>query len=157
MRSTFILAALLLIAVPLRAQTDTTSAPATLTGLCPGSTVRIYLTPGGPVQGRCAAVMDGRLVVRQEDGERTVPVADVSEVWTRERATEPGMWYGAAAGALTLVSAGLLVASAMCESSDCSGDYMLVIGYGTVVGGGTGALIGGTIGYLTRRWVRQYP
>lgn len=159
MRPTIILAALLLLAAaPAAAQTlDTTAVGAALTA-CPGARVRLHQGSGGPVQGRCGPVMDGRLLIRDGDGsERVVPLQGVREVWVHERQTQRGALLGAGIGAGTLVLTGVLLVNMTCYSSECANDYVLAIQWGALIGGGTGAVVGAGIGYLSRDWERKYP
>lgn len=153
---------LLLAAAPAAGQAvdapDSASVAAALLEVCPGAHVRLYRDTGRLVQGRCGPVLDGRLLVGDRPGdERDVRLREVRQVWVHERQTRDGALVGAGIGAGTLMLAGALLTSMLCESSDCSGDYLIVIQYGTLVGGGAGALLGGAIGYLTRDWERRYP
>jgi hypothetical protein len=157
---------LLLAAAPARAQTpdsagvngDTAWIHSVLDDACPGGRVRLYRGSGGPVHGRCGPVMDGRLLVRDADAtERAVELRNVREVWVLERQTGQGALIGAGLGAGALILAGSLLVSALCETDDCSGDYVTVFAVGTLVGGGAGSLLGGAIGYLTKGWERKYP
>ena len=166
MRALLALAALLLIAAaPARAQTsaaaqppDTSRVAAALADACPGSRVRLHGDTGRPVQGRCGPVLDGRLVVTDRAaGERTIPLQSVREVWIHERQTRKGALVGAGVGAGTLVVLGVLLTNLVCYSSECAEDYLLAVQFGTLAGGGTGALVGGAIGYLSRDWERRYP
>lgn len=160
MRPILALAALLLVAAaPAAAQTsDTTAVGAALAAACPGARVRLYQASGGPVQGQCGPVTDGRLLIRDGDGgERAVPLQGVREVWVRERQTQRGALLGAGIGAGTLVLTGVLLVNMACYSSECANDYVLAIQWGALVGGGAGALIGGGIGYLSPEWKRKYP
>jgi hypothetical protein len=44
-----------------------------------------------------------------------------------------------------------------CEQDDhCSGDRPTVILYSIGIGGSAGALVGGGLGYLAKRWIRIY-
>ena len=160
MRPTIILAALLLLAaVPAAAQApDTTAVGAALSVACPGSRVRLYREAGGPVQGRCGPAMDGHLLLRDAGAdEREVPLQGVREVWVHERQTRRGALLGAGIGAGTLVLTGVLLVNMACYSSECANDYVLAIQWGALLGGGTGAVVGAGIGYLSREWERKYP
>lgn len=159
MRPPIIVAALLLLAAaPAAAQaTDTTAVGAVLADVCPGARVRLYREAGGPAQGRCGAVMDGRLLVHDGFAEREVPLRGVREVWVHERQTRRGALLGAGIGAGTLVLTGVLLVNMACYSSECANDYVLAIQWGAIIGGGTGALVGTGIGYLSRDWERKYP
>ena len=152
-----ILAALLFVAAPLRAQApDTARVHAVLSAECPGARVRLYLV-GDSTQGVCGPVLDGRLVVRSAGVERPVALASVREIWVQERQTKRGAVIGAGAGATLLTLAGVAVVAAFCETGDCGGDYANVIPLSVVVGGAGGAVIGAGIGYLTMAWERRYP
>ncbi len=159
MRPVLAFAALLLLAAaPAAAQSsDTTRAGAALARACPGARVRLYPETGAPVQGQCGPVMDGRLLVVDGTGEREVRLSGVREVWVRERQTGRGALMGAGVGAGTLSLLGVLLVNTVCYSSECSGDYLAALGYGTLIGGSTGALVGAGIGYLNRGWERRVP
>jgi hypothetical protein len=153
------LAAMLLVAAPPAAAQaeDTARVGAVLAEVCPGVRVRLHGAAGGTVQGRCGPVLDGRLVVTDDAARRALPLASVREVWVHERQTRRGATIGAGVGAGTLVLAGVLFVNLACYSSDCTRDYLLAIQYGTLIGGGAGALLGAGIGYLSRDWERRYP
>jgi hypothetical protein len=159
MRAILALAILLLAAAPAAAQTtDTTAVGAALSAACPGARVRLYRETGGPVQGGCGPVLDGRLLLRDAGtDEREVPLQGVREVWVHERQTRKGALLGAGIGAGTLVLTGVLLVNMACYSSECANDYLLAVQWGALIGGGTGAVVGAGIGYLSREWERTYP
>lgn len=158
MRPLLLSVLLALLAAPLCAQpSDSATAEVVLATACPGARVRLYRETGGPVQGRCGPVMDSRLLLRDAGAdEREVPLASVREVWVHERQTRKGALLGAGIGAGTLVLTGVLLVNMACYSSECANDYVLAIQWGALIGGGTGAVVGAGIGYLSREWERKY-
>lgn len=156
---------LLLAVAPLGAQTDTARTAldtarihGVLDDACPGARVRLHLASRGMPEGRCGPVVDGRLVI--DDGSaagRTVALETIRQVWVRERQTADGALVGAGIGAGTMALVGILFVSGLCETDDCTGDYVRAIPLVTLMGGGAGLLAGGVLGWLTKDWERKFP
>jgi hypothetical protein len=158
MRRAIFLAALLFTALPAAAQTaDTARIGAALAEACPGARVRLYRDAGGPAQGTCGPVVDARLVVREDGSEQPVALASVREVWVERRATGRGAAIGGGIGAGLLMVSGYVVVRGMSDGAAYGDDLAVVLPLAALVGGTTGGLIGGGIGYLTKVWERRYP
>jgi hypothetical protein len=156
----FLLAFLLLVsALPARAQTtDTASIARVLERPCPGGQVRLSLLSGGSEEGRCAAVMDGRLVLRESSGAaREVPLAGIRSVWVRERQTGRYAVRGALAGAGAMALVGIFIVNSGCGTSNCRRDYTAPVVASSLAGGAGGLLVGTVAGYIEVRWTRRYP
>ena len=128
----------------------------------------VALLPQATVRASAAGVLvEGRFPQMQRDtlwlntsktGMVPVPVRYVDSLWTRERSFLRGALIGGAVGGVVVSGFFLFLVKGLCESvKGCSDDYPLAIGYGVVIGGGSGALIGTGIGGLVRRWQRRYP
>lgn len=122
-----------------------------------GSVVRVR-TPRLTSRGRLAGSSDNSLVLATPTGTLSpIRFDSIEEIWKQGHYAKRGAIIGGAAGAALLTSFGLLLVSGLCEQADgCSDDYPTVILYGIGIGGGGGALVGGGLGYLAKRWIRVY-
>ncbi|HST62709.1 MAG TPA: hypothetical protein VLK84_28645 [Longimicrobium sp.] len=150
---------LLLAAGPVRAQTtDTASVARALDAPCPGGRVRLHLLSGGSEEGRCGAVMDGRLVLRESSGAaREVPLAGIRSVWVQQRQTGRYAVHGALAGAGAMALVGIFIVNSGCGTSNCRRDYTAPVIASSLAGGAGGLLVGTIAGYSEVRWKRRYP
>lgn len=150
---------LLLAAVPARAQTtDTASVARALDKPCPGGRVRLGLLSGGSEEGKCGAVMDGRLVLRDDAGAvREVPLAGIRSVWVRERQTGRYAVRGALAGAGAMALLGIFIVNSGCGTSSCRRDYTAPVVASSLAGGAGGLLVASIAGYTEVKWKRRYP
>lgn len=150
---------LLLAGVPAQAQTaDTASIARVLAEPCPGGRVRLGLVAGASEEGRCGAVMDGRLVLRDHSGAaREVPLAGIRTVWVRERQTARYALRGGLLGAGAMALVGITLVNTACETGSCRRDYAAPIAASALAGGAGGALVGAVAGYGEGRWTRRYP
>lgn len=150
---------LLLAAAPARAQTaDTASIARVLDGPCPGGRVRVHLLLGGSEEGRCGAVMDGRLVLQEGAGAvREVPLTGIRTVWVRERQTGRYALRGALGGAGAMALVGIVLVNTACGTSNCRREYAAPVAAMSLAGGAGGLLVGAVAGYGEVKWKRRYP
>jgi hypothetical protein len=150
---------LLLTAVPVRAQTaDTASIARVLDEPCPGGRVRLGLLAGGSEEGRCSAVTDGRLVLRDNAGAaREVPLAGIRTVWVQQRQTGRYAIRGGLLGAGAMALVGIVLVNTVCQTSSCRRDYAAPIAASSLTGGAGGLVVGAVAGYGEVKWKRRYP
>jgi len=125
--------------------------------LTPGAHLRVA-SAGQRSEGRFRAAVRDSLLLNWREVTWGVPLEQVDTLWVRQRATGPGAVAGAVVGAAALTALGLVFLNATCDAAaGCSDDYPVVIVLGGLVGAGGGALVGGALGSLGRRWSRRYP
>lgn len=122
-----------------------------------GSLLRIR-TPRLTSRGNLAGSSDNALVLSTSSGTLSpIRYDTIEEIWKQGNYAKRGAIIGGATGAALLTSFGLILVNGLCEQSDgCSDDYPTVVLYGIGIGGGGGALIGGGLGYLAKRWIKVY-
>jgi hypothetical protein len=110
------------------------------------------------VEGRYSGLTSEALVLGITPGnQRPIDFDDITDIWKRESNWKRGAIIGGIAGAIVVSSVVVAIGKAACEQPDgCSGDVPILIGFGTLIGGGGGALVGGGIGYLAKRWEKVY-
>jgi hypothetical protein len=139
---------LLLAAPPVAAQV--TAEP--LGTLRPGAHLRISLA-GDLVKGRFASVTPSTLTLATDSGQRAIPLANITTVWERKRHGARGALIGGVIGAAAFTGFIHLMVSALCDSGDgCARDHRRAWGYGIVLGGAGGGLLGAGIGSMFTRW-----
>lgn len=122
-----------------------------------GKLVRVS-ADGRRVQGRIAAIEGDNLVLSVDDTRRPIVIAEIDSLWRRRGAYGKGALVGGVVGAAAFTGFLHFVVSIACESSDgCRDDRRRAWGYGLVLGGAGGALLGAGIGGLFNRWERLEP
>jgi hypothetical protein len=128
-----------------------------LTPLRVGTRLRIA-TAGEVVQGRLALVTPSTLTITTDSGQRAIPLQNITTVWERKRHGGRGALIGGVIGAAGFTGFLHLIVSALCDSSDgCTRDHRRAWGYGIVLGGAGGGLLGAGIGSLFTRWEQRAP
>lgn len=122
-----------------------------------GAALRVR-TSRATTRGMFSGVSDDALVLAGDAGNVTPIRFDaVQDIWKQGNYAKNGAIIGGLTGATLLTSFGLLLVTGLCETGDgCRGDYPTVVLYGIGIGGGAGALVGGGIGYLAKRWIEIY-
>jgi hypothetical protein len=122
-----------------------------------GSILRVR-TSRLTTRGTLAGSSDNALVLATPSGTLAPIRFDaIEEVWKQGHYAKRGAIIGGVTGATLLTTFGLLLISGLCEQVDgCSNDYPTVALYGIGIGGGGGALVGGGLGYLAKRWIKVY-
>jgi hypothetical protein len=124
------------------------SPAAALAHLRPGQHVRLAVGESETVQGRLAALRDGRVIVKGvEDGPS---IEAIREVWVRRPSTKKGALIGGGVGAV-VCGAGL---GFFVYALDREAHWKAAGVFGTVAGGAAGALTGAAIGSAFHRWER---
>ncbi|MDX2262775.1 MAG: hypothetical protein SFU84_13875 [Gemmatimonadales bacterium] len=153
MRYLSALALSLLAAAPAAAQV--TAEP--LSALRSGAHLRVALA-GDLVNGRFATVTPSTLTITTDSGPRAIPLQNITTVWERKRHGARGALIGGVIGAAAFTGFLHLIVSAFCETSDgCAKDHRRAWGYGIVIGGAGGGLVGAGIGSLFTRWEQRAP
>ena len=158
MRRILLSAALaLLAAAPVRAQTpDTTALRALVARVCPGTPVIVTIEARQRGPATCTPLPDARLLVDLGDERLTPRLAEIEEVWVRERNTARGVQTGAIVGGLMLGSAAGFFSYALCDAAECGGEIVPHAALGALVGGVAGGLVGSAFGYVSKVWKRRY-
>lgn len=126
---------------------------------CAGRMVRVTTTAGEEVRGQCGPVEDTRLlVVAQDSSVVEVPYRAVDGIWVRRSGFVKGVNGGALLGGILGGTWGALVGTTLCDGGQsCTGETVaFTVGSG-VLGALTGGFIGGSIGSMTRVWIRLHP
>lgn len=148
MRYLSALALSLLAAAPAAAQV--TAEP--LSALRSGAHLRVALA-GGLVNGRFASLTPSTLTIATDSGARAIPLQNITTVWERKRHGARGALIGGVIGAAAFTGFIHLMVSALCDSTEgCKDDHRRAWGYGIVLGGAGGGLLGAGIGSLFTRW-----
>lgn len=154
-----ILPILLLSAAPLAvgAQAAQPSIPAALEKLDSGVTLRVR-AQRQTLRGDYLGKSNQGLALGLESGEqKAILFTDVSDIWRQGNYWKRGAIIGGATGTAILTGFGFVLLNVACEQDDgCKGDRPTVVLYSLLLGGGTGALVGGGLGYLAKRWIRVY-
>ena len=113
---------------------------------------------GRRVQGRIATVDAAVLVLTNGEVTTRVNLGAIDSVWQRKRSFGTGALIGGAIGAAAFTGFLHFIVKLACESSEgCASDHRRAWGYGIVLGGAGGALVGAGIGGLIPRWDRTVP
>ena len=155
-----ILAALILALTPslLPAQTRAAdSIPAALQKVDSGALLRVR-SQRQTSRGNFVGVGSDAFVLESEDGTPTpIRFTGITDIWKQGNSWKRGAIIGGVTGSAILSTFGFLLLNAACEQPDgCKNDRATVILYGIGIGGTTGALVGGGLGYLAKRWIRIY-
>lgn len=146
-----------LLGEPARAQeVDSASTVGWLRRLCPGEQVMVSTTLRERVMGRCAALEDERLMLRQDGAERVLPLAALDSVWRRTPADGSATVTGAAIGGAAMSALAMLFVAFFCDY-DCRSEYLKYGAAGAAAGAFSGAVAGGLIGSGRTVWVRVHP
>lgn len=122
-----------------------------------GSTLRVH-TATDRTSGTLERLGMQSVALRQGDGLREVALAEITQVDRRRRSASRGALIGGAIGAAAFTGFLHLLISAFCESSEgCDRDHNRAWGYGIVLGGAGGGLLGAGVGSLIPRWERVVP
>lgn len=122
-----------------------------------GSVLRLE-TPSGRVTGTLLRFEPRSVVLEVQDAPRSVDLTDVLRAERRRRSTGTGALVGGAVGAAAFTGFLHLIVSALCESVEgCASDHRRAWGYGIVLGGAGGALLGAGVGSLIPRWEQVFP
>jgi hypothetical protein len=128
-----------------------------LTTIRAGTRLRIA-TAGEMVQGRLESVTPTLLTITADSGSRAIPLANITTVWERKRHGARGALIGGVIGAAAFTGFLHVIVSALCDSTDgCPRDHRRAWGYGIVLGGVGGGLIGAGVGSLFTRWEQRAP
>jgi hypothetical protein len=111
-----------------------------------GRKIEVF-TGRGKAKGEFVRFDQDALTIREKNGARAVPRAEVTRVSTSKRSR--GIWIGVAAGAATGAIAGGLLSSRLANES--GGDFANAKGPVTALTAAFGALIGALIGGVARR------
>ncbi len=123
----------------------------------PATLIRVA-ADGRRFQGRTRGVEGDDLILTVDDRATRVSIASIDTLWRRRGAHGKGALIGGAFGAAAFTGFLHFVVSIACESSDgCRDDRRRAWGYGLVLGGAGGALLGAGIGGLFNRWERLEP
>lgn len=136
-------------------QADTAAVSASVWTACPGARVRLALDTGETVEGRCGPVVDGRLLVRVQEEDRPVQLAQVDTVWTRRSYLTEATLLLAIVGAAT----GVFVSdeTETCTAIGCTVEYRFGRAESAAVGAVAGAALGVLIGPRITRWRQRFP
>jgi hypothetical protein len=122
-----------------------------------GSTIRVH-TATARTSGTLGRLGMRSVALRQRDEVREVALAEITQVDRRRRSAGRGALIGGAIGAAAFTGFLHLVISALCESGDgCQRDHNRAWGYGIILGGAGGGLLGAGVGSLIPRWERVVP
>lgn len=128
-----------------------------LAPLRPGAHLRVSLA-GDLVQGRFTTVTPSTLTIATDSGQRAIPLQNITTVWERKRHGARGALIGGVIGAAAFTGFIHLMVSALCDSTEgCKDDHRRAWGYGIVIGGAGGGLLGAGIGSLFTRWEQRAP
>ena len=159
MRKSF-LSILLLCAAPLTSsaqQAAQPSLPAALEKLDSGATLRVR-AQRQTLRGDYLGMSKQGLALGLESGDqRAILFNDVTDIWREGNYWKRGAIIGGATGTAILTGFGFVLLNVACEQDDgCKSDRPTVVLYSLLLGGGTGALVGGGLGYFAKRWIRIY-
>jgi hypothetical protein len=122
-----------------------------------GSTLRVH-TATERTSGTLERLGMQSVALQQGDRLRDIALADIIRVDRRRRSAGRGALIGGAIGAAAFTGFLHLIVSALCESTDgCQRDHNRVWGYGIILGGAGGGLLGAGVGSLIPRWERVTP
>jgi len=118
--------------------------------------VRVFEGEHAAVEGTFGGSTSDTMVVIRNSGDTTrVPLSSVHSVWKQSRSAGTGAIIGGSIAGAVGAGLGILLVAGLCEqSSGCGSDYLPVATYVGAVGAAGGAVIGGAIGFLVKRWVR---
>jgi hypothetical protein len=158
MRHRIALFAVLLAAISIAPTTAAAQVSAErLTPLRVGARLRVA-TAGDLLQGRLESVSPTLLSMTTDSGSRAIPLANITTVWEGKRRGAKGAVIGGVLGAAALTGFFHVIVSAFCESATgCDDDHRRAWGYGIVIGGAGGGLIGAGVGSLFTRWEQRAP
>jgi hypothetical protein len=121
-----------------------------------GSTLRVE-TPAGRTVGKLERYTPRSVVLLDKAERRELPLDQVMRVDRRRRSTGTGALVGGAVGAAAFTGFLHFIISALCDSTEgCQNDHNRAWGYGIVLGGAGGALLGAGVGSLIPRWERVF-
>lgn len=122
----------------------------------PGAVIRVH-TAAQRVTGEFASIDALGVNLRNEEGVRRFRYGEIERIDRRTRSTGRGALIGGVIGAVGLTSFIHIMISGLCDSTEgCGSDHRRAWGYGIVLGGAGGALLGAGIGALVNRW-QQVP
>jgi hypothetical protein len=122
-----------------------------------GSVLRVH-TASEQSSGTLARLGMQSVALQEGDDLREVALADIIQVDRRRRSAGRGALIGGAIGAAAFTGFLHLIVSALCESTDgCQRDHNRAWGYGIILGGAGGGLLGAGVGSLIPRWERVVP
>ena len=158
MKKLLLIAGLASLAAPAHGQQAPSSAiPNAMERVQTGTLLRVRAQRQN-IEGRYSGLTPDALVLGITPGNtRPVDFDDITDIWKRGSNWKRGAIIGGIAGAIAVSAALVGFGKAACEQPDgCSGDVPILIGFGTLIGGGGGALLGGALGYAAKRWDRIY-
>ncbi len=119
-----------------------------------GRTVRLT-AERARIIGTITALSSGSAIIDGASGSRTIAVAGIDTLWTRDRATRTGALLGGVAGAITGGVLGYMV-GALCDAADCrpTGEVAVI---GGVIGIPLGMVAGALVGSVFPYWRRRAP
>ena len=122
-----------------------------------GSTLRVH-TATERTAGTLARLGMQSVALQQGDRLRDIALAEIIRVDRRRRSAGRGALIGGAIGAAAFTGFLHLIISALCDSTEgCQRDHNRAWGYGIVLGGVGGGLLGAGVGSLIPRWERVVP
>jgi len=133
------------------------SLPQALEKLDSGATLRVR-AQRQTLRGDYLGKSNQGLALGLESGEqRAILFNDVTDIWREGNYWKRGAIIGGVTGTAILTGFGFVLLNVACEQDDgCKGDRPTVVLYSLLLGGGTGALVGGGLGYFAKRWIRIY-
>ena len=109
------------------------------------------------VEGRYSGLSNDALVLGIDGNTRPIDFDDITDIWKRGSNWKRGAIIGGITGAVLVSAAVVTIGLAACEQPDgCRGDIPTLILFSSLVGGAGGALVGGGLGYLVKRWDKIY-
>ena len=133
------------------------SIPAVLQQVDSGAMLRIR-SQRQTLRGNLVGIGNSGVVIESDAGVPT-PIAfnGITDIWKQGNYWKRGAIIGGVTGSAILSAFGFVLLNVACEQEDgCKNDRPTVVLYSIALGGSTGALVGGGLGYLARRWIRIY-
>ncbi|HEX6573524.1 MAG TPA: hypothetical protein VF042_01020 [Gemmatimonadaceae bacterium] len=155
-RKYLLLALCFALPLPARAQ-RAESVPVALERLDSGAVLRVR-AGRQTLRGDYLGMSNQGLALGLENGEqRAILFNDVNDIWRQGNYWKRGAIIGGVTGTAILTGFGFVLLNVACEQPDgCKNDRPTVVLYSLLLGGGTGALVGGGLGYFAKRWIRIY-
>jgi hypothetical protein len=159
MKRTIIAVALATLAGTAQAQMAPPSAaiPAALDDVHTGTLLRVRAQRQNG-EGRYSGLTRDALVLGITPGNsQPIDFDEITDIWKRGSNWKRGAIIGGITGTVLTSAAVIAIGTAACEQPDgCRGDIPTLIFFSALIGGGSGALVGGGLGYLAKRWVKIY-
>lgn len=146
------------VAVPVAAQQVQRTAATVLPTLKPGARLRIEAGSDRLI-GRLDSLTGESAFLAVGGQRRAVPIRDINGLWVRRGRGAKGALIGGVLGAAVLTGVAHLMVSGLCDDvvTGCHRDHQRAWGYGIILGGTGGALVGAGIGSFVTAWERRVP